>query len=306
MVTNKTMPHDWLGGVLLIDKSSGPSSFDVIRRVRKHLHIKKVGHTGTLDPMATGLMVLCLGHATRVVPYLTAEDKVYDAVIRLGVTSDTYDAEGTVTRIQSDDSVRALPYEEIQQAIASFDGWIEQVPPMFSAIKIDGERLYAKARRGETVDVPARRVRIDECRILERNGIELSVRVACSKGTYIRSIAHDLGQMLGTGGMLIGLRRHKVGALSLDHAIALDALDDLTPEDLLQRCLSVGDALCTWPRVEMTWAQTKTLKFGQTLSSSDFPKNDFLAYDPDSRLLALMQGGDDTGQTKILRGFPSV
>jgi tRNA pseudouridine55 synthase len=300
------MPQDWLGGVLLIDKSSGPSSFDVIRRVRKHLRIKKVGHTGTLDPMATGLMVLCLGHATRVVPYLTAEDKVYDAVIRLGVTSDTYDAEGTITRIQSDETVCALSSETIHKALSSFDGWIEQVPPMFSAIKIDGERLYAKARRGETVDVPARRVRIDECRILDHSGVELSVRIACSKGTYIRSIAHDLGQMLGTGGMLIGLRRHKVGALSLENAIALDALDELTPEALLDRCLSIGDALCAWPRVEMTWAQTKKLKFGQTLSSSGFPQTEFLAYDPDSRLLAMMQGGDETGQTKILRGFPSV
>ena len=306
MVINKTMSQDWSGGVLLIDKSSGPSSFDVIRRVRKCLRIKKVGHTGTLDPMATGLMVLCLGHATRVVPYLTAEDKLYDAVIRLGVTSDTYDAEGTVTRIQSDEVVCALSNEAIQEALAGFDGWIEQVPPMFSAIKVDGERLYAKARRGETVDVPARRVRIDECRILNRSGVELSIRVACSKGTYIRSIAHDLGQMLGTGGMLIGLRRQKVGALTLADAIALDALDNMSPEDLLAHCLSIGDALCTWPRVEMTWDQTKKLKFGQALSSNDFPQTDFLAYDPDSRLLAMMQGGDDIGQTKILRGFPSV
>lgn len=306
MVISKTIPRDWLGGVLLIDKSSGPSSFDVIRRVRKHLKIKKVGHTGTLDPMATGLLVLCLGHATRVVPYLTAEDKVYDAVIRLGVASDTYDAEGTVTRIQSEDIVCGLPDAHLQEALANFDGWIEQIPPIYSAIKIDGERLYAKARRGETVDVPARRIRIDECRLTGRSGTDLSVRVACSKGTYIRSIAHDLGHILGTGGMLVGLRRQQVGELSLEHAISLDSLDDLSQDALLERCLSIGDALINWPRVEMTWAQTKKLNFGQMLISSDFPQREFLAYDPNSRLLAMMQGGDETGQTKILRGFPSV
>ena len=136
MVISKPMPQSWAGGVLLIDKPSGPTSFDVIRKVRKHLRIKKVGHTGTLDPMATGLIVVCLGNATRVVPYLTAEDKVYDATIKLGVTSDTYDAEGTVQRIVSDDVVAALTQDQLLEALAAFDGWIDQVPPMFSAIKV--------------------------------------------------------------------------------------------------------------------------------------------------------------------------
>lgn len=300
------MAQDWTGGVLLVDKSSGPSSFDVIRKVRKNLRIKKVGHTGTLDPMATGLMVVCLGHATRVVPYLTAVDKVYTATIKLGVRSDTYDAEGTVERIASDGSVFNLSDETILEALAGFDGWIDQVPPIYSAIKIDGERLYAKARRGEHVDVPARRVRIDECRLLGRNGTELSLSIACSKGTYIRSIAHDLGQILGTGGMLVGLRREQVGSLSVDKAIALDQIEQLSKEGLRAACLSIGDALNEWPRITMDWAQTQQLKFGQILVSQDFPARDFLAYDPDFNLLAMMQGKDEAGQTKILRGFPSV
>jgi tRNA pseudouridine55 synthase len=300
------MSQDWTGGVLLVDKSSGPSSFDVIRQIRKNLRIKKVGHTGTLDPMATGLMVVCLGHATRIVPYLTAEDKVYTATIKLGVRSDTYDAEGTVERIATDEAVCTLSDAQILKALAGFDGWIEQVPPIFSAIKIDGERLYAKARRGEHVDVPSRRVRIDECRMLSRTGTEVSLSIACSKGTYIRSIAHDLGHVLGTGGMLIGLRREQVGNLCVNQAIALDQIEVVSQDVLRAHCLSIGDALTEWPRVTMNWDQTKQLGFGQVLVSEDFPAQDFLAYDPDSKLLAMMQGKDETGQTKILRGFPSV
>ena len=289
-----------------MDKPSGPTSFDVIRHVRKAMQMKKVGHTGTLDPMASGLMVLCLGDATRVVQYLTATDKTYDATVKLGVESNTYDAEGKSRRIVSPDVVGAISTDVVRDALSAFSGWIEQIPPAFSAIKVDGERLYAKARRGEQVTAPARQVRIDSCILLDRSEESVSLRIECSKGTYIRSIAHDLGQALGCGGLLTRLRRTRVGSLDVSQAVSLDEIQQLSKAELVARCLSIGDALAEYPKVTMSWTDAQKLRFGQTLISTALPERDFLAYDPDSRLIALMRGRDKVGKTKILRGFPTV
>ena len=297
---------DWRGGVLLIDKPSGPSSFDVVRVIRRHLKTKKVGHTGTLDPMADGLLVVCIGDATRAVPFLTAVDKTYLAKIRLGVTSDTYDAEGTCTRVTSKDEVTALATASIQAALGLFSGEIQQKPPMYSAIKIDGERSYARARRGEQVDMPSRTVHIHRCELQERTEDEITVLVHCSKGTYIRSIAHDLGESLNTGGVLIGLRRLSVGQLSVDDATDLQTFSAQSLEVAQAGCLTVGDALKDWPRVHLNESQAHRIRTGQRLSMAKLPARNFLAYDAQNRLLALMKGTADDGQTKILRGFPTV
>ncbi|MGB0647454.1 MAG: tRNA pseudouridine(55) synthase TruB [Bradymonadia bacterium] len=305
-VSNKASGQDWRGGVLLVDKPSGPTSFDVIRQVRKAMHMKKVGHTGTLDPMASGLMVLCLGEATRVVQYLTATDKTYEATVELGVESDTYDAEGEINRLVTAEQASAISTDVVREALSTFSGWIEQVPPAFSAIKVDGERLYAKARRGEEVTVPSRQVRIDRCDLLRRSGPDLSLRISCSKGTYIRSISHDLGRRLGCGGLLTSLRRTHVGQLDVSQAVSLDEIQSLEKTEIVERCLSVGEALAEYPKVTMSWDNAKKLRFGQTLISSELPERDFLAYDPNFVLIALMQGRDEMGKTKILRGFPTV
>lgn len=296
----------WRGGVLLVDKPTGPSSFDIVRAVRRHLGTKKVGHTGTLDPLAGGLLVVCVGEATRVVPFLTAVDKRYIGRIQLGLVSDTYDSEGTCQRIMDVESITALSTSKVESALHGFRGDINQTPPSFSAIKIDGERAYTKARRGEQVEMPTRSVRIHRCELLGRKRDSITLDIECSKGTYIRSIAHDLGQTLNTGAVLTGLRRVSVGGLQVDKAIPLDQLLALSQEEARDRCIAVGDALPDWPRVQLDARQTQRIQNGQTLEWKELPSESFLAYSPQNRLIALMQGCSDKGETKILRGFPTV
>ena len=296
----------WRGGVLLVDKPSGPSSFDIVRAVRRQLGIKKVGHTGTLDPLAGGLLVVCVGEATRIVPFLTAVDKRYIASIQLGLISDTYDSEGACRRVMDIESINGLSTSKVETALDDFRGEIKQQPPSFSAIKIDGERAYTKARRGEQVEMPTRTVRIHRCELLGRDCDTITLDIECSKGTYIRSIAHDLGQLLHTGAVLTGLRRMSVGALPVDEAIPLDEFLALSQDEARGRCVAIGDALPNWPRVQLDERQTRRIQNGQTLEWSDLPNESFLAYNPQNRLIALMQASSDNGETKILRGFPTV
>ena len=297
---------DWRGGVLLIDKPSGPSSFDVVRRIRRHLGTKKVGHTGTLDPMADGLLVVCLGDATRAVPFLTAVDKTYEARVRLGLVSDTYDAEGECVRVTDRNECLTLKTEFIEATLGRFRGEIQQKPPVFSAIKIEGERAYAKARRGEAVEMPLRTVHIHQCVLQGRCDDEVSLLIRCSKGTYIRSIAHDLGQALEVGSVLVGLRRIEVGGLRVSDAVTLEALCERSMADARQMCLGVGDALPNWSRVVLSETQAYRVRTGQRLEASELPASNFLAYSAKGDLLALMKGTAENGETKILRGFPTV
>ena len=171
--------------------------------------------------------------------------------MELGAESDTYDAEGEIKRLVSSEQ-SAISTDVVRDALSTFSGWIEQVPPAFSAIKVDGERLYAKARRGEKVTVPTRQVRIDRCELLSRSGPDLSLSISCSKGTYIRSISHDLGRLLGCGGLLTKLRRTRVGQLDVSQAISLDEIQRLERTELIKRCLSVGEALTDYPKVTVS------------------------------------------------------
>lgn len=208
--------------VLPIDKPAGVSSFGVIRRLRPLLGIKKIGHAGTLDPAATGLLICLVGRgATRLQDTFMGQRKVYAGTIRLGVATATYDAEGEVTETCDAAAVRD---EEIATARDGFIGEIEQRAPMFSAVKVDGQRLYKKARRGEDVDRPPRQVTVYRFELGERRGDEIDFEVACSKGTYIRSLAHDLGQRLGVGAHLAALRRTAIGEQRVETAWTLDAL----------------------------------------------------------------------------------
>ncbi len=191
-------------GILIIDKPSGLTSHDVVNRVRRATKIRQVGHAGTLDPMATGVLVVCLGQATRVSEYLLGHDKAYRATIRLGIETNTYDADGEIVATHDVNVDRA----EVERALAQFVGEIQQVPPMYSAIKRDGQKLYELARQGIEIERAARSVIIHSIELRDYQAPDATIDVRCSAGTYIRSIAHDLGAALGTGGHLIDLTAH--------------------------------------------------------------------------------------------------
>lgn len=209
-------------GIFLMDKPQTWTSFDVVAKMRNLLRIKKIGHAGTLDPMATGLLIVCVGRAaTSQIDSFMGMDKTYIGSMRLGEVTPSYDADAEVTeRIPAEHITLA----DVEAAKAAFVGAIEQRPPMFSAIKIGGERLYKKARRGEEIELPLRQVTIHEFTLLEKNGNDVTFRVRCSKGTYIRSLAHDLGQVLGVGAHLNMLRRTAIGDFSIEDAWTLEQL----------------------------------------------------------------------------------
>ena len=208
--------------ILPVDKPAGVSSFGVIRRLRPLLGIKKIGHAGTLDPAATGLLICLVGRgATKLQDQFMGQQKTYTGTIRLGATTTTYDAEGDVVETRDASGVTD---GQIAEARTDFVGDIEQRPPMYSAIKIDGQRLYKKARRGEEVDRPPRHVTVYSFDITARRGDDLDFVVECSKGTYIRSLAFDLGESLGVGAHLGALRRTRIGDLDVATAWTLDAL----------------------------------------------------------------------------------
>jgi tRNA pseudouridine55 synthase len=217
------LPRSFEAAVLAIDKPYGLSSFGVIRRLRRILNVRKIGHAGTLDPMATGLLIMLVGRATKQMESFMGMPKQYQGTIRLGETTPSYDAESDVEERRSVDH---LTTEAIRKATQAFIGEIEQLPPMYSAVKIGGERLYKKARRGETVERRPRRVVVDRFEIEKVEGSDVDFEVACSKGTYIRTLAHDLGQSLGVGGHLVGLRRTAIGPISVEQAWTIDALDE--------------------------------------------------------------------------------
>ncbi|MSP62874.1 MAG: tRNA pseudouridine(55) synthase TruB [Myxococcales bacterium] len=211
-----------MDGLLLVDKPVGPTSFDVVAEVRRRLGVRRVGHGGTLDPLATGLLPILVGEATKLVPYLIGLEKVYEATVRLGVATDTYDAEGRVTAEAAPSLVEAISEDAVRAALATFVGVIRQRPPAYSAIKRDGRRLYELARsakEGEEVVADEREVVVYSVTFGRFAPPEVDFEVRCGKGTYIRSIAHDLGALLGVGGHLTRLRRTRIGGFDVAQAV---------------------------------------------------------------------------------------
>ena len=214
-------------GLLLVDKPAGLTSHDVVDVARKALRTRRIGHAGTLDPFATGLLVLLVGRATRLLPYLDAEPKVYEARIAFGTETDTDDLHGT--------PVREAPLPDdatIDAAVARLTGTLEQIPPRYSARRVDGERAYARARRGEEVELAPTRVTVHEWRITRRQADLLDAVITCSGGTYIRSLARDLGRLTGSAAHLAALRRVGSGCFSVSEAVSLDVLREGTAEPL--------------------------------------------------------------------------
>ncbi|HSZ71026.1 MAG TPA: tRNA pseudouridine(55) synthase TruB [Cytophagaceae bacterium] len=216
------LPEDQ-GTILLIDKPLTWTSFDVVRKIRNLTKIKKTGHAGTLDPLATGLLIVCQGKATKKIEAIQNAEKEYTGTIHLGSTTASYDLESEPTPQQD---VSHLTFELIQAHASKFIGFIDQVPPIFSAIKVDGKRSYDLARQGLEPELKSRRIEIKAFDITHFDLPVITFRVACSKGTYIRSLAHDLGQSIGVGAYLKSLRRTKIGNYSVDHALTPDQFKD--------------------------------------------------------------------------------
>ncbi|MBU2499105.1 MAG: tRNA pseudouridine(55) synthase TruB [Proteobacteria bacterium] len=226
---------------MLIDKEEGRSSFDVVKEVRRILKIKKVGHAGTLDPFATGLLVVLLGQGTKLAPYLMAGVKEYRATLRLGVETDTMDPTGLIVQTRP---VPAFEMEHIRETALGFTGDIEQVPPSFSAVKYKGQRAYALARKGIRVALKKRKAMVHQLEIISVDLPDITMVVTCSRGTYMRSLAADLGKALGTGAHLRSLRRLSSGSFSVKEALCLRELETDFPDKILrQKVISLRDAL---------------------------------------------------------------
>ena len=288
-------------GILLVDKGPGFTSHDVVSRTRKLAGTRKVGHAGTLDPMATGLLVLGLNSSTRLLTFLVGLGKEYYATIRLGEATDTDDAEGDVTAVRSAGHIGDAG---IRSALALFVGEIDQVPSSVSAIKINGKRAYDLVREGKDVDLAARRVTISAIDVLgiRREGdlVDIDVRVECSSGTYIRAIARDLGQALEVGGHLTALRRTKVGPFSVDDAIGVgDRETKPTEADpaLVERMLEPAAVATTlFPSTSLDTQQTIDLVHGKRVPAGDYAghRGPIAALDPHGILVGLVEARGTT------------
>ena len=262
-----------MNGILLIDKPQGMTSHDVVRRVRRLLRIRRVGHTGTLDPLATGVLPVAVGEATRIVEFLMEGDKTYRAVLKLGETTTTQDADGEVLERRSIDGVAA---DFIAEVACSFEGVIRQLPPMYSALKKDGVPLYRLARQGIEVEREFREVRIERLRIVAVDLPLVTLEVDCSKGTYVRTLCHDLGQAIGTGAHLVALRRTRTGDFTEADCIMLEQLEaDGAP---VPPFLSMAEALRSMPATEIDADAARRLADGVPPSiASGVSEPEFLA-----------------------------
>ena len=285
-------------GLVIVDKPAGMTSHDVVGRCRRLFGTRKVGHAGTLDPMATGVLVVGIDRATKILGLLTATDKSYDATIRLGQTTTTEDAEGELLRSVS---AAGVTDEQIEAAVAPLRGAIEQIPSAVSAIKVAGKRAYQMVRDGETVELAARPVRIDRFDVLAvRSGggvVDVDVAVDCSSGTYIRALARDVGDTLGVGGHLTALRRTRVGRFGLDHARTLEQLADAPTLSY-----SLDDAcLQAFPRRDLTDAEVIDTGHGRPLAAAGVD-GVYAATAPDGRVMALLRdAGERTASVVVIR-----
>jgi len=256
-----------ISGILVVDKPVGLTSHDVVQIIRSGTGIRRAGHTGTLDPRASGVLVILVGPAVRLSEFVSASDKRYQAVLRLGSTTDTYDAEGRFTR-QSSAPVNTSE-EKFEEALKQFIGEIEQTPPPFSAVKVHGRKAYEMARQGEEVDLAPRKIQVYHLEVLEWAPPEVVIDVHCSSGTYVRSLANDMGNVLGCGAYLIGLRRTKNGRFSLRDAVPLRKLQDaFLAGNWYQYLIPAAEALADWPGVELNPDEVEEVKHGHRVKAA--------------------------------------
>jgi tRNA pseudouridine55 synthase len=293
-------------GLLVVDKPSGWTSHDVVGRARRLCATRKVGHAGTLDPMATGVLVLGIGRATRLLTFLVGCDKDYTATIRLGQGTITDDAEGEVTSSAAADG---LSREQLEAAVARLTGDLHQVPSSVSAIKVKGERSYHRVRAGEDVQLPARAVTVSRFEVLttrpgEAHGIpvlDVDVEVTVSSGTYVRALARDLGTALGVGGHLTALRRTRVGAFTLDQAHGLEALTAVGVPERIPVTPLADAARAQFTVRELTDAETTAVGYGQRVDSAREGRSEpVAAFAPDGRLVAMLDESGHKAKPRVV------
>lgn len=289
-----------LNGIILVDKSSGWTSHDVVGKLRGILHERRIGHSGTLDPMATGLLVVFVGRATRAVEFAEADSKEYIAGLRLGVSTDTQDITGN--KLKSSNSLPSRA--ELEQALGAFKGEISQIPPMYSAIKVGGKKLYELARRGESVERKPRRVTIDKLDIIGENDGDYILDVVCSKGTYIRTLCNDIGDSLGCGGCMSSLRRVKAGAFSIEQAHTIDEIQAAANNGELDASLiSVDRLFSAYPALTVSDTAEKKLCNGNIIKLAS-PNGIYRVYTQTGGFLLLGEVADN--KLKTIKSFFEV
>lgn len=285
-----------VNGILLVDKAPGWTSHDAVAKLRGVTGVRRIGHSGTLDPMATGLLVVFVGRATRAVEFAEAHEKSYTASLRLGVTTDTLDVTGTVLA----ETEQTVSREELETALARFRGETEQTPPMYSAIKRDGKKLYEIARAGGEVERAPRRVVISSLECLGRDGDDWRLAIKCSKGTYIRSLCADIGAALGCGGCMSALRRTGAGAFSVESAHSVAQLERDGAEKYL---LPVDTLFAGRPAIALDAAGERRVRVGAEISI-DAPDGEYRVYSGGGEFLALCRA--QSGALKTIKSFFEV
>lgn len=287
-------------GLLVVDKPVGPTSHDVVARVRKGTGIRKVGHTGTLDPRASGVLVLCLGQATRLSEYLVSSDKEYRALIRFGSTTDTYDSEGSPIETTG----RSPSLGELRSALVQFEGQQEQTPPRYSAVKVAGKRAYQRARAGQEVEIEPRMVEVYSIDVMSYEPPDLELYVHCSSGTYLRSLAHDLGQVVATGAFLADLRRTRAGQFTIERAVSLEELETMFQSgDWSSLLVPAAQALPEFPAVNLDRIGLEAIRNGRPIPSDGKAEGLARAIAPDGELAAVLRGSADGSLWKPSKVF---
>ena len=302
-----------MNGILPLWKERGMTSHDCVFKLRKILRTKKVGHTGTLDPGVEGVLPICIGQATRIAEYLTEAGKIYEAIISIGRTTTTEDAEGET--VAQDHTVKKFSREQLLEVLSSLTGVIEQTPPMFSAVKVNGKRLYEYARKGETVERPTRQVTIYNLELLndsesyEGQEITFPVRIACSKGTYIRTLAVQIGEALGYPAHMKELVRTASGTFTRDNCFTLAQVTELMDAEQVNTCiLPVEYALADYPFIEITSANEKEIFNGQVLPADTLLKiHDKIVFGINGKTVAVYQAHPTKeGLMKPHKMFPTI
>ena len=287
MSRRKRRDEDAPASLFLIDKPEGPTSHDIVQMVRRWTGVRRVGHGGTLDPLATGLLPVFVGGATRLIEYLIEHPKTYTARVRLGQATDTDDSEGTII---AEHPVPALSLAEIEEALRPFRGEVKQVPPVYSAIKVDGVTAHRAARRGAPVERPTRVVQIHELTLEAWETPHIELRMTVGSGTYVRAIARDLGEALGCGAHVVAMRRAAIGPVSADDAQTPDALQVAAEQngDIWSLAASPRVFFEHWPRVVVNDDQRRTLLHGQAIWAASHAQPFMLALARDGELVAVL------------------
>ncbi len=300
MTNDNFVLRNAISGVLVVDKPIGMTSHDVVQFIRKGTNIRRAGHTGTLDPRASGVLVVLIGPAVRLSEYVSASDKRYQAIIRLGTTTDTYDADGQVLS----SSPVHVTEEQFETELQKFVGEIEQVPPPYSAIKVKGRKAYEMAREGEEVDLEPRIIKVYSLELLEWAPPEAVVDIYCSSGTYVRSLAHDLGDRLGCGASLSGLRRTKSGRFTLRDAVPLRKLGEAFNDSTwYQYLIPAAEALSDWPAIELDVDQVDAVRHGHRIAGDPLEKEMARGISEQGELVALLEHVPETNEWQPKKVF---